>query len=128
MPTYDIAWNRRKLEWRKPQEAPWMVEAILLERTLIEGRPQMRIVCRVAAINEDRTDEISERDYFWHQARRRLGKLQRLHQRDIGAIESLLAKRIPKLPVPVSASPTARPSAHPVCGPHAPLRQALRAR
>ena len=126
MPTFDIAWNRRKLEWRKPQEAPWMVEAILLERDLIEGRPQMRIVW-LAAINEDRTGEISERDYLWQQARRRFGKLRRLDQRDIGAIESLLAKKIPKPAVPAAACPpTVRPSAlgpRPARGPHQPLLQ-----
>jgi hypothetical protein len=40
--SYDIAWNRRRLEWRKqPQDAPWLIEAILCERTLIEGKPAL---------------------------------------------------------------------------------------
>jgi hypothetical protein len=97
-----------------------MTEAILLERVLIEGRPQMRIVARIAAINEDRTEEIGEQDYFWHQARRRLGKMRRLEQRDIGEIETLLAKRIPK-PIPTAVTPPAR--SHPIRGPHSPILQ-----
>jgi hypothetical protein len=37
---------------------------------------------------------------FWHDARRKLGKLRRLSARDIWAIEIMLAKRTPK-PEPV---------------------------
>jgi hypothetical protein len=36
------------------------------------------------------------RDQFWRDASRKLGKLRRLDQRDIGQIETMLAKRIPK--------------------------------
>jgi hypothetical protein len=63
--------------------APWLIEAILCERVLLEGKPQMKIVARLAAINEERVGEISERDYFWSQARRKLGKLRRLNDREI---------------------------------------------
>ena len=107
--SFDVAWNRRRLEWRRhPQNSPWLIEAILLERTLIEGRPQMKLVARIAAINEDRAEEISERDYFWSQARKKLGKLRRLDQRDIWQIELLLAKRIEKPLAPVALRDTFR--------------------
>ncbi|MGY8682470.1 hypothetical protein Q2941_32540 [Bradyrhizobium sp. UFLA05-153] len=128
MGTFDVVWNRRHLEWRhRPENAPWIVECILLERTLLDGKPQMRIIGRLAAIDEDRVGEAHAQEAFWSQARRKLGKLRRLQPRDIDDIEALLAKRVPR-PAPATTAPTVHPSAHPIRGPHQPLRRALRAR
>ena len=91
--------------------APWLIEAILCERVLLEGKPQMKIVARLAAINEERVGEISERDYFWSQARRKLGKLRRLNDREIWQIESLLDKRVQKPAPPVALRDTFRGAA-----------------
>jgi hypothetical protein len=128
MPNFEICWNRRRfLEWRRdPENAPLLIEAILLKRVLLDGRPQFEIVARLAAIDEDRTDEAAARDLFWRDARRKLGKLRRLSPRDIWQIEILLAQRIPKgAPAPAV---TVRPSANPVTGPHKPTQRVLRAR
>jgi hypothetical protein len=131
MPNFEICWNRRRfLEWRRdPENAPLLIEAILLERVLLDGRPQLEIVAPLATIDEDRTDEAAARDLFWRDARRKLGKLRRLSQRDIWQIESLLAQRIPKAAPDRStdANATVRPSANSVNGPHQP-RRSLRAR
>jgi hypothetical protein len=94
----------------------------LCERTLIERKPALRIIARLAKILEDELDDVAARDQFWRDARRKLGKLRRLQPRDIAEIEHLLAKRIPDV------GSTVRPSANPVTGPHAPLRQVFRAR
>jgi hypothetical protein len=59
------------------------MEAMLLERTLIEGKPALPIVGRLAAILEDELDKPASRDKFWNDARRGLGKLRRLNQRNI---------------------------------------------
>lgn len=124
--TFDVVWNRCRLIWsRRSESAPWEVQAILLERTLIEGRPQMPIVGRLARYIEDRQDEPAEREAFWSAAQRKLGKLSRLDQRDRWQIETLLAARIPK--PALSPAATVRPSANPVRGPHQPL-PSLRAR
>jgi hypothetical protein len=106
-----------------------LIEAILLERVLLDGRPQLEIVARLAAIDEDRTDEAAARDLFWRDARRKLGKLRRLSPRDIWQVEIMLAMRIPKPMAPSKIGEcSVRPSANPVTGPHQPLRQVLRAR
>jgi hypothetical protein len=119
MSTYSVAWNRSWLVWSKRSELPpWAVESILLERTLIEGKPALRIIARLAKILEDELDNPASRDKFWHDARRKLGKLRRLDQRDIEAIETLIAERIPKSSP--AYEPTVRPSANPVTGPHQP--------
>ena len=98
----------------------------MCERTLSEGKPALRIIARLARILEDELDSAHARDQFWRDAARKLGKLRRLDQRDIGQIEALLAKRIPRAePTP---APTVRPSANAVTGPHQPLRQVFRAR
>jgi hypothetical protein len=100
MSSFSVCWNRRRLAWRRHSErAPWQLEAILCERVLLEGRPQLRIVGRLAGILEDEIDVAASRDQFWHDARRKLGKLHRLSQRDIWAIEALINARIAK-PVP----------------------------
>jgi hypothetical protein len=109
MPNFEICWNRRRfLEWRRdPENAPLLIEAILLERVLLDGRPQLEIVARLAAIDENRIDEAAARDLFWRDARRKLGKLRRLSPRDIWQVEILLAERVPK-PKPVL--PRSKPS------------------
>jgi hypothetical protein len=130
MPNFEICWNRRRLEWRRdPENAPLLIEAILLERVLLDGRPQLEIVAGLAAIDEDRTDEAAARDLFWRDARRKLGKLRRLSPRDIWQVEIMLAMRIPKPQNRMPPQPsTVRASANPVTGPHQPLRQVLGAR
>jgi hypothetical protein len=97
---------------------------------LIEGKPALRIIARLAKILEDELDNPASRDQFWCDACRKLGKLRRLNQRDIEAIETLIAKWIPKLmpDVPKIGEVSVRPSANPVVGPHQPLRQLYRAR
>jgi hypothetical protein len=123
MPNFEICWNRRRfLEWRRnPENAPLLIEAILLERVLLDGSPQLEIVARLAAIDEDRTDEAAARDLFWRDARRKLGKLRRLSPRDIWQVEILLAKRIPK-PQKRMPPQTVRASANSITGPHKPLQ------
>ena len=98
MPNFEICWNRRRFQWRwrNPENAPLFIEAILLERVLLDGRPQLEIVARLATIDEDRTDEAAARDLFWREARCKLGKLRRLSPRDIWQVEIMLVKRIPK--------------------------------
>jgi len=103
MSSFSVCWNRVRLEWRKYSErAPWAQEAILCERVLLEGKPTLRIVCRIARVFEDRIDETSEHDHFWHSARARLGRLHRLSPRDRWAIEREIANRVP---LPVSSQP-----------------------
>jgi hypothetical protein len=123
MPIFEICWSRRRfLEWRRnPENAPLLIEAILLERVLLDGSPQLEIVAWLAAIDEDRTDEAAARDLFWRDARRKLGKLRRLSPRDIWQVEILLAKRIPK-PQKRMPSQTVRASANSITGPHKPLQ------
>jgi len=100
MPSFDIAWNRAWLTWyRRSESAPFRLEAILCERTLIEGKPALRFIARLAKILENELDNPPSRDQFWRDASRKLGKLRRLNQRDIEAIETLIAKWIPK-PMP----------------------------
>jgi len=77
----------------------WQLEAILCERVLLEGCPELRIVGRLAGILEDEIDNPGSRDTFWHDARGKLGKLHRLSQRNIGQIEIMIGARIAK-PVP----------------------------
>jgi hypothetical protein len=122
VPNFEICWNRRRfLEWRRdPENEPLLIEAILLERVLLDGRPQLEIVARLAAIDEDRTDEAATRDLFWRDARRKLGKL-RLSPRDIWQVEIMLAMRIPKPQSRMPPQPsTVRPGAKFVTGPHQP--------
>jgi hypothetical protein len=103
--SYDLAWNRTRLTWsRRSEAAPWQLECILLERTLIEHRSALRIVARLAGILEDKVDNPASRDQFWHDARRKLGKLRRLSRSDIWQIEALISARIAK---PVAVLPQA---------------------
>jgi hypothetical protein len=134
MPEFSIAWNRRRLSWYKRSEsAPWMVEAVLCERALIEGRPAISIIARLAGIIEDRVNDPAAVDQFWHDAQRKLGKLRRLGQRDRWQIETLIAARIPKAgnlyrdKCPGIGS-AIRPGANPIRGPHQPIERVLRAR
>ena len=111
MSSFSVCWNRRRLAWRRHSErAPWQLEAILCERVLLEGRPQMRIIARLASILEEQIDDPVSREKFWHDAQRKLGKLRRLTQRDIWQIEILIAARIAK-PVPKPEAITAPRSA-----------------
>jgi len=98
----------------------------LCERTLIAGKPALRIIARLARILEDELDNPVSRDKFWCDARRKLGKLRRLNQRDIETIETLIAKKIPK--PAATHEPTMRPSAYPIGGPHSPLPWQFRLR
>ena len=100
MPAFDVCWNRRRLDWHRCEEAQWRQEAILLERVLLTGKPQLRIVCRIASYDEARQDDIDERENFWRAASARLGKFFRLSSRDIEAIEKELQKRVPKPAAP----------------------------
>jgi hypothetical protein len=101
MSSFSVCWNRVRLEWRKHTDrAPWAQEAILCERVLLEGKPTLRIVCRIARVFEDRIEETSERDRFWHAATHRLGRLRRLSAHDVCQIEGEIARRVPK-PKPV---------------------------
>ncbi|WP_426613804.1 hypothetical protein [Bradyrhizobium sp. McL0616] len=70
-------------------------DAILLERVLVEGRPTLKILCRVASVIEDRLNDPAERDRFWHVAGARLSKLHRLSPHDRDEIEGMIAGRIP---------------------------------
>jgi hypothetical protein len=72
----------------------------LCERVLLEDKPTLRVVCRIARVFEDRIDEAGERDRFWHAASHRLGRLRRLSPRDVWEVEGEIAKRVPK-PQPV---------------------------
>ena len=51
MSSFSVCWNRVRLEWRNHTErAPWAQEAVLCERVLLEGKPALRIVCRIARV------------------------------------------------------------------------------
>ena len=105
MPGFEIAWNRRRLaRCQHGEHAPLVLDAILVERALLDGRPQLKIVCRVASVIEDRLNHPAERDRFWSVAHARLGKLHRLSSRDRDEIEGMIAGRIP---VPVAVSQAA---------------------
>jgi hypothetical protein len=43
----------------------------------------LRMVARLDGILEDEIDSVPARDAFWHQVRKKLGKLRRLSQSDI---------------------------------------------
>ena len=105
MPEFEIAWNFRRLVRPQHRErAPLVQDAILLERVLLEGRPALKIIFRVASVIEDRLNDTAQRDRFWSVARARLGKLHRLSPRDRDEIEEMIAQRIP---MPVAASQAA---------------------
>jgi hypothetical protein len=107
MPSFDVCWNRRRLQWRHHSErAPFIAECVLMERVLLAGQPQVKVICKVASVIEDRIDDPGEADRFWDAARRRLGRLQRLTGRDRDDIERLLAAKVPR-PVPKPPAVTA---------------------
>ena len=99
---FSIAWNRAFRCHRRGNEV-WEIEAILCERVVLAGRPRLKIVCRVACIDEDRTGEVGPCEKFWHDARARLGRLYRLSDRDLDEIEALLARKVPR-PQPEQAA------------------------
>jgi hypothetical protein len=98
----------------------WLIEAILLQRILLEGHPQLRIIGWLARIREDELDAPYARDRFWSDAQYKLGKCRRLSPRDRDEIERLLAVRVPR-PAAVPAQTPATPGTHSVAGPHSPL-------
>jgi hypothetical protein len=102
MSRFDIAWPRKHLQWRRRDDV-WLIEAVLLERRIVNNKPQMQIVCRLASISEDEAHAdgaIEAREKFWHDASARLGRLFRLSDRDIDEIEACLAQRIGARPLP----------------------------
>jgi len=101
MSKFDIAWPRKHVEWRRRET--WRLEAVLLERRIVDGKPSMQIICTLASINEDEAHAdgaIEAREKFWHDASARLGRLFRLSDRDIDEIEACLAQRIGARPLP----------------------------
>jgi hypothetical protein len=109
MTKFDIAWPRRYFQ-RHRHEETWLLEAVLCERRLLDGRPQMQTICRLPSIPEEHANPdgvVEVRDAFWHNARTRLGRLYRLTDRDLDEIEALLAQRVPK-PQPVPSPPRVR--------------------
>jgi hypothetical protein len=64
----------------------------------------LRMVARLDGILEDEIDSVPARDAFWHQVRKKLGKLRRLSQSDIWQIEVMVSARIAK-PQPVLPQP-----------------------
>ena len=76
------------------ERTPLVRDAILLERVLLEGRPALKIVCRVVSVIEERLSDPAERDRFWHVA----------NARDREEIEGMIAGRIP---MPAAASQAA---------------------
>jgi hypothetical protein len=124
--SFEIAWHfsAKKLS----RTVRFSTQCVLLERTLIGGRPAFKTAACLASIGEDDINDEFARDKFWAIARKRLGKLTRLRDRDRSAIEDQIALKIPK-PMPSAYALTARPSANPIRGPHQPLTGlALRAR
>jgi hypothetical protein len=106
MTKFEIAWPRKFFQ-RRRNEGVWLLEATLLERKILDGKPRMQIVCRLATIDEEHvsTDGAVEiREAFWHAAQARLGRLYRLTDRDLDEIETQLAARVPK-PMPVQPQP-----------------------
>jgi hypothetical protein len=98
---FDVVWPRKHVEWRRRET--WRLEAVLLERRIVDGKPAMQIICTLAAINEDEAHPdgaIEAQEHFWHDVSRRLGRLYRLSDRDLDEIEACLAKRIGPRPLP----------------------------
>ena len=110
---FDIAWPRKHLEWRRHSQAEvWLLEVVLLERRLLNGKPQMQIICKLASIDEEHASpngSIAAREKFWHDASARLGRLYRLTDRDLDEIEACIAERVG--PKPLSVRPQAKPEA-----------------
>jgi len=55
MASFDIAWERSRVEQyrRTPENAPWSLSAVLLERILVERGPALKCGCRLSSILED---------------------------------------------------------------------------
>jgi hypothetical protein len=122
--TFEVAWHLGAQ--RSRGIIRFELHAVLLQRVLVAGKPALKCVAKLASISENDTQDEIARDRFWSSARRRLGRMSRLRDRDLDLIEAALAQKIAK---PTLPSPTVvRPSAHPIRGPHAPLRQLNRAR
>jgi hypothetical protein len=132
MPSYSIAWDRRYAECRRqPGRSPWLLEAILCVRTLIEGKPQLRIVTRLAVINEGHIGDTAAQDQFWHAVTAKAGKLRQLSARDRDQVLELVALKVPR-PAPLPSASASTTRSYPVvAGPHSwlpPPWQRVRAR
>jgi hypothetical protein len=57
----------RHLEWKRCDT--WILEAVLLERRLLNGAPQLQTICRLAAINQERA--VTPLEHFQRDWRRR---------------------------------------------------------
>jgi hypothetical protein len=107
--SFQISWQRKHVQSRSRTRdyEQWFVEAHLIERKLVDGRPQMQLVCRLASISEVHANSegaIAAREQFWSYAAARLGRLTRLSDRDLDEIEQLIARRVPKpSPLPQAA-------------------------
>jgi hypothetical protein len=51
-----------------------LIEATLLERKLVDGKPTLLLVCRLAVIAEDKTGETAAAEKLWHDASAWLGR------------------------------------------------------
>src|SRR5262245_56250732 len=54
--TFDIAWTRRVAHQWRTKADDWVIEATLTERVLLGGKPAIKVICRIAAIDEDKSD------------------------------------------------------------------------
>jgi hypothetical protein len=106
MSNYKIEWDRTRLQWTKRADlAPWSWQATLTQETWLGGQRRTRVICAVARIIEERVDDPAEREHFWTAARRKLGRLTRLDDRDRWQIEAELKRKVP-LPMPQARSAT----------------------
>ena len=62
MPTFTVVWNRRCSAWRRGET--WYLEAVLVSRSIVAGRPQLRLVTAIASLAEDQLDDGLAREEF----------------------------------------------------------------
>jgi hypothetical protein len=92
---FSVEWHRQVRSTLRGGHR-WELEATLTERVLYGGKPVLKAICRIGAINEDAVADVAAADRFWAHASRRLGKLSRLHVADIAALERMIAQRVPR--------------------------------
>jgi hypothetical protein len=114
----EIAWHLAASP--RPDGIRFELCAVLLQRALIGRTPALKVAANIARIDQGRVDDVDAQVAFWANARRRLGKLTRLRDRDRNAIEDQIALKIPK-PMPSAYALTACPAANPIRGPHSPV-------
>jgi len=119
MPHYEIAWHAAARG--RAREVRFVLQASLLQRTLVGRRPAYKTAANLAWIAENETTNPAARERFWSSCRERLGRMTRLDDRALDSIESQLALKVPKPEMIPTARPSPLPSAHPVRGPHQPL-------